>query len=321
MDLLAIVLLGFVIGAVLGGLGGGGAILTVPVLVYIVGQSGQDATTSSLVIVGLTAGVGVLSYLEAKGVRWGLGLTFGLVGFPATFAGSYLNHRVDENILLLGFSGLMVIAAVAMFGTRSSSTAGDTTPDSRSSAEPADPHGHQGRLGSATPSARTSVLEARATRTVAATRLSPVNIVAVALGVGLLTGFFGVGGGFVVRCLDGLVHWGYRRGLVRYRGRVLRRAPCLFVVLEPLKKDNTKALVIQLPTLELLLQLCDGHLADARERSSFLECGGTARIFRFGLFPLPGRHGAVLRQEGVRCAHAPCLLTLGGRSSCHGNPC
>jgi len=42
------------------------------------------------------------------------------------------------------------------------------------------------------------VLEARATRTVAATRLSPVNIVAVALGVGLLTGFFGVGGGFVV---------------------------------------------------------------------------------------------------------------------------
>ncbi|AXT85044.1 sulfite exporter TauE/SafE family protein [Aeromicrobium sp. A1-2] len=169
MDLLWIVLLGLLIGAVLGGLGGGGAILTVPVLVYIVGQSGQAATTSSLVIVGLSAAVGVLSYLSARRVRWGLGLAFGLIGLPATFLGSFLNQRVDENVLLLGFSGLMVVAALAMVVDNARTHESDTTDGVTT--EPG-----------ATPAARPS----------------PAVVVAVALAVGLLTGFFGVGGGFVI---------------------------------------------------------------------------------------------------------------------------
>ena len=188
MGLLWIVLLGLVIGAVLGGLGGGGAILTVPVLVYVVGQTAQDATTSSLVIVGLTAAVGVLSYLAARRVRWGLGLTFGLVGFPATFLGSFLNHRVDENVLLLGFSGLMVLAALAMFGDRGRPTE-ETTPSAGSPAPGTATRGDR--------SAATRLLEP-ATTAGASVRPSPVLVVAVALGVGLLTGFFGVGGGFVI---------------------------------------------------------------------------------------------------------------------------
>ncbi|CAN5464224.1 sulfite exporter TauE/SafE family protein [soil metagenome] len=195
MDLFLILLLGAVIGAVLGGLGGGGAILTVPVLVYIVNQSAQDATTSSLVIVGLTAAVGVLSYLTAKRVRWGLGLTFGLVGFPATFLGSFLNHRVDENVLLLGFSGLMVIAALAMVGDTSRGRGPGATAASRPSAStPADgtepPRASRGRA---------TLVQPRADSDSPATaRPAPMLVVAVALGVGLLTGFFGVGGGFVI---------------------------------------------------------------------------------------------------------------------------
>ena len=48
-------LLGLVMGAVIGGLGGGGGVLTVPALVYLLGQSAQDATTASVVVVGITA--------------------------------------------------------------------------------------------------------------------------------------------------------------------------------------------------------------------------------------------------------------------------
>ena len=161
MDLVWILLLGLLIGAVLGGLGGGGAILTVPALVFIVGQSAEEATTSSLVIVGLTAAVGVLSYLRARRVGWRLALTFGAVGLPATWWGSFLNHRVDGDALLLGFSVLMLLAAVAMIVD-----------------------------GSRAPQA--------AVLPVQSTGPSWPAIVIVALLVGLLTGFFGVGGGFVI---------------------------------------------------------------------------------------------------------------------------
>lgn len=201
MDLLWIILLGLLIGLVLGGLGGGGAILTVPALVYVVGQQAQDATTSSLVIVGLTAAVGVLSYRSAGRVRWGMGLTFGAVGLPATWLGSFLNHRVDENLLLLGFSVLMVLAAVAMVADQSrgasSSTPANGSPEGTSavSTTSARPSGATARRS---PGSSTSVLDRPATAEARTGRPSPAAIVGVALVVGLLTGFFGVGGGFII---------------------------------------------------------------------------------------------------------------------------
>ncbi|GAB2772735.1 sulfite exporter TauE/SafE family protein [Nocardioides salsibiostraticola] len=170
MTLVVLLLLGLLIGAVLGGLGGGGAILTVPALVYVVGQSASDATTSSLVIVGATAGFGVLPYLKSRRVRWGTGLTFGIVGLPAAWLGTLLNRRVDENVLLLAFSVLMVVAALAMIGV--------ITPGSDDDEDDADSSDSDDQAGARKPS-----------------RLA---IAATALAVGLLTGFFGVGGGFVV---------------------------------------------------------------------------------------------------------------------------
>ena len=169
MTLVVLVLLGLLIGAVLGGLGGGGAILTVPALVYVVGQSASDATTSSLVIVGATAGFGVLPYLKSKRVRWGTGLTFGIVGLPAAWLGTLLNRRVDENVLLLAFSVLMVVAALAMIGVVT--PGGD---DDDEDEDAANEHDDEPR------------------------KPSRMAITATALAVGLLTGFFGVGGGFVV---------------------------------------------------------------------------------------------------------------------------
>ena len=80
--------LGLVMGAVIGGLGGGGGVLTVPALVYLLGQSAQDATTASVVVVGITAAAGVLARARTGGVDWRTGLVFGVVGLPAAWLGT-----------------------------------------------------------------------------------------------------------------------------------------------------------------------------------------------------------------------------------------
>src|SRR5512138_1073212 len=106
--------LGLVIGLILGGLGGGGAILTVPALVYLLGQSPQNATTSSLIIVGATAVVGAAGHARAGNVRCRTGLIFGVTGIVTAVAGSVANRHVPAHVLLLGFAGLMVVTALGM---------------------------------------------------------------------------------------------------------------------------------------------------------------------------------------------------------------
>lgn len=192
MTLVESFLLGLAIGAVLGGLGGGGAILTVPALVYVVGQPAQQATTSSLVIVGVTALVGVASYVASGRVRWRIGIGFGIAGIPAAYAGTYFNHRVNEHYLLIGFSVLMVLAAVAMIGGKAKKRS-DT-------AEPGEAHAPQSPTADSQSGAKRAVrlLERPHVARTEARQPSPVGIVAAGLAVGFLTGFFGVGGGFVI---------------------------------------------------------------------------------------------------------------------------
>lgn len=158
--LLIVVLLGLLIGGVLGGLGGGGAILTVPALVYIIGLPAQEATTGSLLIVGLSSIVAAVVHQRNGNVQWRVGLAFGLTGIPAAWLGTWANARIDGATLLLGFSAVLVVAAVAMLAK---------TPD------PSVEHKHSGSRPRA-----------------------PLVVAAAALLVGLLTGFFGVGGGFVI---------------------------------------------------------------------------------------------------------------------------
>ncbi|MGH3989866.1 MAG: TSUP family transporter, partial [Pseudonocardiaceae bacterium] len=83
MSTLTAIGLGLLIGAILGALGGAGSILAVPALVYLLGQSAQDATTSSLVIVGLTALVGVASHARSGNVHWRTGIALGVIGIIA----------------------------------------------------------------------------------------------------------------------------------------------------------------------------------------------------------------------------------------------
>ncbi len=195
---------GIAIGVSLGALGGGGSILTVPVLVYALSETPQTATTASLIIVGITGLTGAVGHARAGRVRWRAGLAFGLIGTAASLAGTKLNHKVDPQILLLGFAGLMVIAAAAMLA-RSRKDSQASRPDQSSSSvrQQQVPATSSTSLGSGL---RTRTTEESPTATVASPskpaepggRAGLARVVAAALVVGFLTGFFGVGGGFVI---------------------------------------------------------------------------------------------------------------------------
>lgn len=199
MNILAAVGLGLLIGTVLGALGGAGSILTVPALVYLLGQSAQDATTSSLVIVGLTALVGVASHARSGHVHWRTGIAFGVIGIITAVAGTTLNRRVDEHVLLLGLSAVMILTAGGMLIRARRGSQGHEdhpVPTARAGADIAERAPHRTPGAAATSQlARpaTDCGQRRRGRTVLV-----VKVVIAGLAVGFLAGFFGVGGGFVI---------------------------------------------------------------------------------------------------------------------------
>jgi len=173
---------GLLIGLLLGTLGGGGSILTVPVLVYLLRQSPHAATAGSLLIVGTTAAVGMIAYQRAGRVRLSLGITFGVLGVAGSYAGTRLSSGVPPDLLLSLFAGLMLAAAAAMMRRPRGAAAW-----------------RKRATGSLPAAARASC------RRIACQRLGGsmvlrrgLKIIVAATGVGLLTGFFGVGGGFVI---------------------------------------------------------------------------------------------------------------------------
>ncbi|WP_241668289.1 sulfite exporter TauE/SafE family protein [Pedococcus bigeumensis] len=165
--------LGLLIGLALGALGGGGSILTVPALVYLLDQDPRAATTSSLLIVGLTSLIALTPHARAGRVRFGQGLMFGALGTGGSFAGSALASHVSPQVLLTAFAGLMLVVAVLMLARslRPPSAAGHEDP----TAEP---------------------FITFHPLTCACPRVAKIVVTATA--VGLLTGFFGVGGGFIL---------------------------------------------------------------------------------------------------------------------------
>lgn len=146
------------IGLSLGLLGSGGSILTVPVLVYLVGESEKLAIAESLAIVGAISLVGALSYALRGQVRWNLALLFGLPGIVGTFAGSALSRNLSGGVQLSLFAAVMLVSATFMLRSPLQS-------------------------GKMEPPAQTQ---------------PPVQTAAQGLGVGVLTGVVGVGGGFLI---------------------------------------------------------------------------------------------------------------------------
>lgn len=160
MNIVAVVPLALLVGVTLGALGGGGAILTVPILVYLLGQSPSAATAGSLVIVMITALAGALGHRRRGHVELRDGLVFGALGVAGSVLGSRLSASVRPAVLMTAFGVLMLVVAALMLRRRNRPPA------------PAAAAGVRERPG--------------------------VRLVLTATAVGALTGFFGVGGGFAV---------------------------------------------------------------------------------------------------------------------------
>ena len=169
---------GLAVGLALGALGGGGSILTVPARVYLLGQPVYTATTGSLIIVGASALTGAMSHRRAGTLRLASGITFGVLGTVGSFAGTRLAAGVSPPVLLSAFAGLMLVVAVLMVRRTRSRPA--TAPPAAD-----DDDGATRIEAQAPPRGRLDL--PLVTRTLAAATV-----------VGLLTGFFGVGGGFAV---------------------------------------------------------------------------------------------------------------------------
>jgi uncharacterized membrane protein YfcA len=161
-DLLA-VLSGMLVGFTLGLVGGGGSILALPLLVYVVGvPSPHVAIGTSAVAVAASAAANLLGHARAGNVKWSCAIVFAAFGAMGAAGGAALGKMVDGGRLLGMFGLLMVMVGLLMLRPRQS--AGDAGV----------------RLTFAS-----------------APRLLPM-LIGLGLTVGLLSGFFGIGGGFLI---------------------------------------------------------------------------------------------------------------------------
>lgn len=150
---------GVLVGFTLGLVGGGGSILAVPLMVYLVGvPQPHVAIGTAALAVAANAAVGLTNHARAGNVRWPCGLTFAGAGIVGAFAGSTLGKSFDGAKLLFLFALLMVVIAVIMLRKR-------------------------GQVGD--PAVRIS-------------RENAPRLLGYGLGSGAFSGFFGIGGGFLI---------------------------------------------------------------------------------------------------------------------------
>lgn len=107
-------LLASVIGITLGSLGGGGSILAVPILTYVLGMDPREAIAASLFIVGTTSAVSAITYARTGRVRWKTGVLFGTAGMLGAFGGGIIGGFLPGTILMLLFALMMISTAIAM---------------------------------------------------------------------------------------------------------------------------------------------------------------------------------------------------------------
>lgn len=106
------------VGVALGLLGGGGSILTVPLLAYVAGMDAKQAIATSLLVVGVTSAIGAISHARAGRVQWRTGLIFGAAGMAGAYGGGLLARFIPGTVLLIGFAVMMIATAAAMLRGR-----------------------------------------------------------------------------------------------------------------------------------------------------------------------------------------------------------
>ncbi|WP_055601881.1 sulfite exporter TauE/SafE family protein [Streptomyces aureus] len=167
------------IGVSLGVLGGGGSILTVPILVYLAGQGTKEAIATSLFVVGVTSLAALVPHARARRVRWRTGLLFGAFSMAGAYGGGRLAEYVPGTLLLVGFALMMLATAVAMLRRPRHGR----EPDRPEPDRPAPDRPEHGRPARLRPGKSGPALAGVAAR---------------GLAVGAVTGLAGSGGGFLV---------------------------------------------------------------------------------------------------------------------------
>lgn len=150
------------IGLALGMLGSGGSALTVPVLVYLVGHGAKESIAESMAIVGIISIVAALPYARAQQIDWRSVWLFGIPGMLGTFVGAWLGGIAPEAMQLVVFSGVLLLSAFLMLRKTSPAKYDN---DSE----------HEGSH-----------------------RSSAWKVASEGIAVGIVTGFVGVGGGFLI---------------------------------------------------------------------------------------------------------------------------
>jgi len=154
---------GALVGLILGMIGGGGSILAVPLLIYVVGVSSTHvALGTSAVAVALSAAANLIPHWKAGHIKWRCAGVFTIAGIVGAFLGSSLAKMTNGDLLLLAFGILMLVVGAMMLLKRSS-------------------------MGN--PEVRLSKASA--------SHLVP-RLTVSGLAVGALSGFFGIGGGFLI---------------------------------------------------------------------------------------------------------------------------
>lgn len=112
------VTLAVVIGLSLGLLGGGGSILTVPILLYVLGMPAHEAIATSLFVVGTTSIAASIHHARVGNVRYGVGALFGAASMVGAYGAGRAAKMIPPTVLLLLFGGMMLVTAVAMMRGR-----------------------------------------------------------------------------------------------------------------------------------------------------------------------------------------------------------
>lgn len=113
------------VGIALGLLGGGGSILTVPLLAYVAGVEPKHAIAMSLLVVGVTSAIAAITHARAGRVRWRTAMFFGLAAMAGAYAGGRVAHYIPGTVLLVAFAVIMVAAGLAMLRGRKDTGASD----------------------------------------------------------------------------------------------------------------------------------------------------------------------------------------------------
>ncbi len=151
-----------IIGLTLGMLGSGGSAITVPVLVYLIGHGTKESIAESMAIVGLISVVAAMPYAKARQIDWRSVWYFGIPGMFGTYVGAWLGGLATESLQLVVFGGVLLMAAIVMLKAPKSRVEDNTSPKKTLHRSPLWLIASEGAV------------------------------------VGVVTGFVGVGGGFLI---------------------------------------------------------------------------------------------------------------------------